>query len=118
MAESPELEHTLLEQSLTELDEAREWMVTLGRKTAREKIASFLFTLAVNMDPGAKLHADQEMIFELPLSRSDIAGSLGQTIETVSRQLTRLRKDGVVSIKNNRQITVPSLDRLNAVAGN
>jgi len=118
MAESPELERKLLEQSLTQLDEAREWMVTLGRKTAQEKIANFLYTIAVRMDPEADLDPDQEMTFELPLSRADIADFLGLTIETVSRQLTRLRKDGVVSIKNNRQITVPSLDRLNEVAGN
>ncbi|NND49143.1 MAG: Crp/Fnr family transcriptional regulator, partial [Rhizobiales bacterium] len=38
LAESPELEHRLLEQSLQELDEAREWMVTLGRKTAQERV--------------------------------------------------------------------------------
>lgn len=118
MAESPELEHKLLEQSLTELDEAREWMVTLGRKTAQEKIASFLHMIAVHLDPEADLDLGQARAFDLPLSRADIADFLGLTIETVSRQLTKLRKAGVVSIETNRHITVPSLDRLNEVAGN
>ena len=118
MAESPELEHKLLEQSLKELDEAREWMVTLGRKNAQEKIASFLYMIAAHMDPEADLEEDREMTFDLPLSRADIADFLGLTIETVSRQLTKLRKSGVVSIENLRQVTVPSLDRLNEVAGN
>jgi CRP/FNR family transcriptional regulator len=117
MAESPELERKLLEQSLTELDEAREWMVTLGRKTAQEKIASFLYMIARHIDPESDMGADREMVFELPLTRADIADFLGLTIETVSRQLTRLRKSGVISIENNRHITVPSLDRLSEVAG-
>jgi CRP/FNR family transcriptional regulator len=118
MAESPELEHKLLEQSLSELDEAREWMVTLGRKTAQEKIASFLYMIAAHLDPDADLDGDPEMTFDLPLTRADIADFLGLTIETVSRQLTKLRKSGVISIENNRHITIPSLDRLNQVAGN
>jgi CRP/FNR family transcriptional regulator len=118
MAESPELEHKLLEQSLKELDEAREWMVTLGRKNAQEKIASFLYMIAAHLDPEANLEEDREMTFDLPLSRADIADFLGLTIETVSRQLTRLRKSGVVSIENLRHVTVPSLDRLNEAAGN
>ena len=52
------------------------------------------------------------MTFDLPLTRADIADFLGLTIETVSRQLTKLRKDGVIHIENNRHITVPDLDRL------
>ena len=118
MAESPGLKQKLLEQSLKELDEAREWMVTLGRKNAQEKIASFLYMIATHVDPEADLEEDREMTFELPLTRADIADFLGLTIETVSRQLTRLRKSGVVSIENLRHVTVPSLDRLNEVAGN
>jgi CRP/FNR family transcriptional regulator len=118
MAESPDLEHKLLEQSLAELDEAREWMVTLGRKTAQEKIASFLYLIAVRMDPAASLEMNRPMSFELPLTLADIADFLGLTIETVSRQLTKLRKTGVISIENNRHITVPSLDYLGEVAGN
>ena len=54
----------------------------------------------------------------VPLTRADIADFLGLTIETVSRQLTRLRKAGVISIENNRRVTVPNMDRLNEFAGN
>jgi CRP/FNR family transcriptional regulator len=49
--EMPELEHKLLEQTLTELDEARDWMLTLGRKTAGEKVASFLLLIATHAFP-------------------------------------------------------------------
>lgn len=107
--ESPELEHRLLEQTLKELDEARDWMLTLGRKTAGEKVASFLHLIAAHINPEAD---PDSASFELPLTRSDIADFLGLTIETVSRQLTKLRKDGVIVIRNNRHVEVPDLDRL------
>ncbi|MCB1383539.1 MAG: Crp/Fnr family transcriptional regulator [Notoacmeibacter sp.] len=109
--DSPELEHKLLEQTLKELDEARDWMLTLGRKTAAEKVASFLHLIAVHADPNA-LDEDGPVTFELPLTRADIADFLGLTIETVSRQLTKLRKDGVIEIENNRHVTVHDMLRL------
>ncbi len=117
MQASPELERRLYRQALDELDQAREWIVTLGRKTAGEKIASFLLMIARNIDPSADPDRDSAN-FELPLTRADIADFLGLTIETVSRQLTRLRADKVISIENNRNVVVPSLARLEARAGN
>ncbi len=56
--------------------------------------------------------------FDLPLTRADIADFLGLTIETVSRQLTRLRNEKIISIENNRLIIVLDLRRLKARAGN
>ncbi|WP_136656508.1 Crp/Fnr family transcriptional regulator [Nitratireductor sp. XY-223] len=108
--ESPNLEHRLLEQTLKELDEARGWMVTLGRKTAAEKVASFLYLIATNIDPASDGGTD--ISFDLPLTRADIADFLGLTIETVSRQMTKLRKDGVIQIENNRHVSVPDMERL------
>lgn len=107
--DTPELEHRLLEQTLKELDEARDWMLTLGRKTASEKVASFLLLIATHINPEAD---PDSASFELPLTRSDIADFLGLTIETVSRQMTKLRKDGVIHIRNNRHVDVPDLARL------
>lgn len=108
--DTPELEHRLLQQTLEELDEARGWMVTLGRKTAAEKVASFLYLIATHIDPAAE--ETQSASFELPLTRADIADFLGLTIETVSRQITKLRKSGVIEVENNRHVTVPDLERL------
>ncbi len=116
MKEQPDLEHRLLQQTLKELDEAREWMVTLGRKTAAEKVASFLLLIARNIDP-ATGGDRRSSTFELPLTRADIADFLGLTIETVSRQITRLRADGIIAIENNRNVTVPNLGRLEARSG-
>jgi CRP/FNR family transcriptional regulator len=109
--QSPELEHRILRQTLNELDEARDWMMTLGRKTAAEKVASFLHLVASHIDPENSV-VDGAACFELPLSRADIADFLGLTIETVSRQFTKLRKDGVIDVENNRKIHVKSMLRL------
>lgn len=114
--ESSALEHRLHKQTLNELDEAREWMVTLGRKTASEKLASFLLMIARNIDPTVD-PAAKSATFDLPLTRADIADFLGLTIETVSRQLTRLRTEGVIRIENNRHVTVDNLGRLERRSG-
>lgn len=111
---TPELEHTLLEQTLNELDEARDWMLTLGRKTAGEKVASFLLLIATHAFPD---NESDSVEFELPMSRVDIADFLGLTMETVSRQLTKLRKDDVIRIVNNRHVDVPDIPRLSERAG-
>ncbi|MEM7461469.1 MAG: Crp/Fnr family transcriptional regulator [Pseudomonadota bacterium] len=109
--QSPEMEHRLYEQSLKELDEAREWMLTLGRKTASEKVASFLYMISENIDPEQQ-ETSEPIRFELPLKRADIADFLGLTIETVSRQLTKLRKAGIIEIENNRTVIVPHPHKL------
>ncbi len=116
MKQSPELENRLLRQTLKELDEARDWMLTLGRKTAAEKVASFLLLIANHIDPTLD-EGEEKVTFDLPLTRADIADFLGLTIETVSRQFTKLRADGVISIENNRHVTVARRERLEARAG-
>jgi len=115
MADQPDLKHRLLQQTLKELDEARDWMVTLGRKTAAEKVASFLLMIARNIDPAEA--GERGAAFDLPLSRAEIADFLGLTIETVSRQFTRLRSDGVIRIEHTRHVIVDDLGRLTARAG-
>ncbi|MFB2549929.1 Crp/Fnr family transcriptional regulator [Ensifer soli] len=114
--ESPELEHRLHAQTLRELDEARSWMLTLGRKTALEKVASYLLLIASYIDPEAGA-ASGATSFDLPMSRLEIADFLGLTIETVSRQLTKLKVEGVIGIAQNRHITVDSIDRLRQRSG-
>ncbi|RWG06329.1 Crp/Fnr family transcriptional regulator [Mesorhizobium sp.] len=116
MRVSPGFEHRLLKQALNDLDEARDWMVALGRKTASERVASFLLMIARNIEPASD-PAARSASFDLPLTRADIADFLGLTIETVSRQLTRLRTDDVIRIESNRHVTVDSLSRLQQRCG-
>lgn len=117
IADSPTFEHRFLEQTLRELDEAREWMVTLGRKTAAEKVASFLYSIIVHIDPAIERNHATTATFDLPLTRADIADFLGLTVETVSRQLTKLRTEKVIKITNNRHITIPDIERLKSRNG-
>ena len=117
MCETPHIAQRLLQMTLDELDAAREWMVVLGRKTAREKIASLLTILArrdASLTPGG---LDGPLVFDLPLTREAMADYLGLTLETVSRQISALKKDGVISLKGKRHVTVPDFGRLMEEAG-
>ena len=107
----------LLEMTLDELDAAREWMLLLGRKSAREKVASFLMILACRAALLEKRSVRDRTPFRIPLSREAIAEYLGLTIETVSRQLTALRKDGVIALQGARSVSVGDFPALAALAG-
>ena len=117
MATTPHVAQRLLEMTLDELDAAREWMLLLGRKTAREKIASLLAIIA-RRDTGLKLRATRGQIaFDLPLTREEMADYLGLTLETVSRQMSALKRDGVISLEEKRRIVVPDFDLLSDETG-
>jgi len=114
MQRYPNLQARLLKQTLDELDACHDWTLLLGRKNANERVASFILMIArrereigCNADPNCDSAA-----FHLPLSRSDIADFLGLTIESVSRQITKLKHDDVVRVGGNRKIEVPSMGRL------
>lgn len=115
----PNLEHKLLERTLGELDRARGWMLLLGRKSASEKVATFLLEMAQRLgDAGCSASGEPEERFELPLSRGQMADLLGLTIETVSRQLTRLREAGIIDLPGRRTVVVLDHVAMEAEAGN
>lgn len=117
MVRTPHISQRLLEMTLDELDAAREWMLLLGRKTAREKIASVLAIIA-RRDATLKLRsASGKIIFDLPLTREAMADYLGLTLETVSRQVSALKRDGVVELEGKRHVIIPDFDRLLEEAG-
>ena len=108
MLNSPDMKQLFLERTLNELDAACEWMVLLGRKTAEEKVASLILLMAKRMcsesaDGPAQPHV---LHFDLHLSRTQMAEYLGLRIETVCRQIRRLRGAGVIETDNGRAITV------------
>ncbi len=117
MSQTPHIAHRLLEMTLDELDAAREWMLLLGRKTAREKIASLVAIIA-RRDASLSLRRSKgEMVVDLPLTREEMADYLGLTLETVSRQISALKRDGVISLEGKRHVTIPDFDRLLEEAG-
>ena len=119
VAEHPEFQSRLFQHTLDELDAARDWMLRLGRKTAEEKVASFLLVLARRSMMTGCQHKGPAGVaaFELPLTRSDIADYLGLTLETVSRQISALKRDGVIQLQGKRHVTIPDMGRLMEEAG-
>jgi CRP/FNR family transcriptional regulator len=117
MVQTPHLVQRLLQITLDELDAAREWMLVLGRKTAREKLASLLAIIARRYATLRKLSPDQAIEFDLPLTREAMSDYLGLTLETVSRQINALKKDGVIELDGKRHVRVPDMRSLIAEAG-
>lgn len=112
--ETPHVAHRLMELALDELDAAREWMLLLGRKTAREKIATFLEMLARRSgDPDS--HTQPQT--DLPMTRDQIADYLGLTLETVSRQFNALKKDEIIGFSDRRHFQVLNLQSLHTASG-
>jgi len=117
MADTPHIAQRLLQMTLDELDAAREWMLVLGRKTAREKIASLLSIIARRDASLGSGGPPAQMVFNLPLTREAMADYLGLTLETVSRQMSALKKDKVIFLEGKRHVTVPDMGRLMEEAG-
>ena len=117
MLTTPHIAQRLLEMTLDELDAAREWMLILGRKTAREKIASLMAIIA-RRDATLKLAAPRgRIVFDLPLTREAMSDYLGLTLETVSRQVSALKRDGVIELEGKRHVIIPDFDLLLEEAG-
>jgi CRP/FNR family transcriptional regulator, anaerobic regulatory protein len=118
MHEWPQLKQIFLERTLDEVDAAREWMLLLGRKSASEKVAALILLILRRMrGPGLAAAAQPRTArFDLPLSRTEMADYLGLRIETVSRQLARLREAGVIAIPRGRTVVVRDLAALERMA--
>lgn len=114
--ESRSLSNRLQVQALRELDQARTWMLILGRMTAYEKVASFLNLIATASDPERDPEQTEVRIM-LPLSRGEMADFLGLTTETVSRQMTALRKKGIIELERSQVVKVRDLEALSDACG-
>ncbi len=108
--EHPALEHRLLRRTLDDLDRTRSWMLLLGRKNARGKVATFL------LDMQRRVRADGKGVIELPLSRQQIADVLGLTIETVSRQMSEMKRMGVIVLHRRRGVCIVDAPWLESMA--
>lgn len=113
MQRVPKIEQRLLSIASNELAAAQEQMLLLGRKTAREKIASFLLMLAKR----AEQRGQQNDPVLVPMSRTDIGDYLGLTTETVSRTFTQLKQDGIISLQPNHQVKLARREELEEIAG-
>ncbi len=111
LSDIPPVRERLLDMSRDELAAAQEQMLLLGRKSAREKILSFLVYRHKHLDPTGR-----DAGIELPMSRTDIADYLGLTIETVSRTFTALRDEGLIELPNPHHVVFPDIDAVRDAA--
>jgi CRP/FNR family transcriptional regulator len=113
MDDFPQMEKRLLESASSELVAAQEQMLLLGRKTARERLASFLLMQSRQGMPRG--HSRQR--FKLPITHRDIADYIGLTIETVSRTFTRLHAEGLIEMLSHSHMVIRDPFGLEALAG-
>ncbi|MBW4961705.1 transcriptional regulator FnrL [Sulfitobacter sp. CW3] len=115
IASTPHVAQRLVEMALDELDVAREWMLLLGRKTAREKIATFIHMLVQRQHMGGTETSNQALV--LPLTQEQVANYLGLTLETVSRQLGAMKKQSILRFSDRRHFEVSDLPALQLATG-
>ncbi|HLW92513.1 MAG TPA: helix-turn-helix domain-containing protein [Roseiarcus sp.] len=107
--ETPALRPQLFAILCDEMSAAQDQMLLLGRKTAEERVVSFLFAIHRKRAEGADI--------ELPMSRQDMADYLGLTMETVSRMMTSLARRGFIVLGPRHTVTLRRLAALREIAG-
>lgn len=102
-----EVDRAILEATGREVERLQEHVMLLGRKSARERVATFLMALA-------QREACENV--DMPMGRQDMADYLGLTIETVSRMLTQLQGEAIVAFPSTRRFQVRRWTALEALA--
>ncbi len=126
--QSPELRPQLFARLCDEMAAAQDQMVLLARKSAEERVSSFLLVIArrlaggqsANDQAGDRLAGERPKaspVVEIPMTRLDMADYLGLTIETVSRTMTRLAARGVIAPSGRHAILIRKLAKLALLAG-
>jgi CRP/FNR family transcriptional regulator len=108
----PGFGQALLFLTASELAETREQMLSLGRKSAAEKVATFLLRISRR----SMAIGQSGDVLSIPMKRSEIADFLGLTIETVSRTFTKLKVARVIRLMANSQVEVIDMDKLVSIA--
>lgn len=107
----PRLQHHFFKLMSREITQDQQLLILLGKKSAEERVATFLLSLSARH----RQRGLSAVRFRLPMSRSDIGNYLGLTIETVSRSVGALQKNGIL-IVNNKDIEITLPDRLLSIA--
>jgi CRP-like cAMP-binding protein len=110
MQEEPRFGSELVRCLAVELAETRNQVAFLNRRSALEKLATFILGFLIWTGEDTKLE------LELHMGREDIADYLGLTVETVSRSFAKLKAQGVVSLPRTQMIIIHNIGRLIALA--
>jgi CRP/FNR family transcriptional regulator len=110
MQEEPRFGSELVRYLAVELAETRNQVAVLNRRSALEKLATFILGFLTWSGE------DTELELELHMGREDIADYLGLTVETVSRSFAKLKAQGVVSLPRTQMIIINDIGRLISLA--
>lgn len=110
----PALTLALLRRSQEDLHATRELLALAGRGSASQKVAALVLALAYAASD-SPCHPSAR--FDLPLTRGEMANMLGLTIETVSRQLSRFERDGLIRKSGTRGIELIDPAHLTMLSG-
>lgn len=103
-ASNVQVAHHLWTMTANGLRHAEDHMLLLGRKSAMEKVATFLLEMDRRLTKAGMM--------PLPMCRRDIGDYLGLTLETVSRALSQLSDQGILVFSSARQIVLRNRRRL------
>lgn len=112
--EHPSMERELYRMAAHELSAAHQQQLLLARKTANERLASFLLLL---IDQQKERTNSRNKVVRLSMNRADVADYLGLTKETVSRLFSGMRRDRLIRLEALDRIEILDLDRLAQLAG-
>lgn len=110
--EMPQLQIQLLTRLSKELAGDKSLMLLLGKKTADEKLATYLLSLSKRFQDRGFSATE----FQLSMSRGDIANHLGLAVETVSRIFSRFQGDDLIAI-TGKEIVLQNMEKLKSLCG-
>lgn len=110
----PQLQAKLLQISYRQLIASDDQIFLLGRKTAREKIATFLLRYSRESCQNV---VNKGRYVNLPMTRTEVADFLGLTTETVSRVLTSLVRENVITVGVSRSVGLIDIESLARISG-
>lgn len=116
----PEAHCRMCKQLQEQLREMRSHAVLLGRKSAMERVASFILCLVFGRHVGSDESCDErghKLTVRLPMTRQEIADYLGLTIETVSRSFSELKRRGLIDFDKNDWVRVTDLQGIDNLSG-
>lgn len=112
MARYPAMQRRMIDLCAQELATTQEQLVTVGRRQAEQRVASFLLSLA----QARRTRGHDPDVFDMPMTRAEIGDLLGLALETVSRTFSGLRRRGLVREPHGDRVELPDAAALQALA--
>ena len=113
VTQRPSIARAFFATTLVELSMSREWMLSIGRRDARARVAHFLCEIALRLNNDG---VPDGICYELAMTQEQLGDALGLTAVHINRMFMGLVRDGLI-IRYKYSITIPSWERLVQAAG-